>query len=367
MKVLINTPGLELPGGVANYYNTIWQKFSVDVDYFTVGRRNEKESRSAVFWRFINDFWRFYRLLCKDHYDVVHLNPSLLGLSIIRDGMFHIIAKLMGKRTVIFVRGWDVKCERQIERWFMPLFRYAYFSVDAFIVLADEFKQFLREAGYAGPVYLETTVVDDAIFSDSATPCRQGASEGNKANLNILTLTRIEKTKGVYETIDAYHKLKRKYPFVTLNIAGDGPELQALKRYAHDQHIKDVTFLGFVSGKLKQAAFRQANIFLFPTSYGEGMPNALLEAMAYGLPVITRPVGGIRDFFENGRMGFVTESLDPNVFSEYLETLILDDGLRLQIGGFNRNYAREKFSAPRVVERLESIYRQVVGDLLPYL
>ncbi len=64
-------------------------------------------------------------------------------------------------------------------------------------------------------------------------------------------------------------------------------------------------------------------MYLFPT-YHEGMPGSVLEAMGYGLPVITRTVGGLPDFFEHEKMGFITESLDASVFADFLEQLVKD-------------------------------------------
>jgi glycosyltransferase involved in cell wall biosynthesis len=89
------------------------------------------------------------------------------------------------------------------------------------------------------------------------------------------------------------------------------------------------------------------------------MPNAVLEAMAFGLPVVTRAVGGIRDFFEDGRMGFVTESRDPAVFAGFLARLVADPALRASMGRYNREYARGRFAASVVAARLLEIYAQV--------
>jgi glycosyltransferase involved in cell wall biosynthesis len=100
--------------------------------------------------------------------------------------------------------------------------------------------------------------------------------------------------------------------------------------------------------------------YLFPT-YGEGMPNSVLEAMAYGLPVVTRPVGGLRDFFENGRMGFVADSLEPFEFMGLMEKLVLDSGLRDKMGQYNRTYAKDHFSATKVAARLENIYEKLIA------
>ena len=351
MRVIINTPALHLPGGVANYYSTIRRKFGVEVDYFIVGRRAEDESRASLIKRFITDNYKFYRQLRNESYDIVHLNPSLQCMSIIRDGVFHLIAKSLGKRTIIFIRGWDDKCEHRIWRWFLPLFRYAYFSADAFILLAGVFRETIVRAGYTGPVYLETTVADDSIFD----VCQKGTSNV----INILFMSRLDIDKGVYEAIDAYSIALQKYPGLRLCVAGSGAELDAARRYVEEHDIAGVTFPGFVREKAKQATWCEADIFLFPTRFGEGMPNAILEAMSYGVPVVTRPVGGVRDFFEDGKMGYITEATDARTFSNLLLRLIEDKEARDAIGAYNRAYAWERFRATKVVERLQGIYDEV--------
>lgn len=362
MRVLLITPPTEKPGGVANYYRTLRGYLPADVEYFVIGAQTDSEGPWRIIIRSLKDYVGYYRKLKGGSYDLVHLNPSLAPKAIVRDGIFLLIAKALRIRVIVFMRGWLPGCERFIRKYFLYIFRYVYQKADAFIVLGAEFRDKLIEMCGAKEVYLETTVVDDEVFSRSADMQRKHARDGDGAELNILTLTRIEKTKGVYKSIDAYRKLKGKFPRITLTIAGDGPELPAIKQYVYDLMIQDVSFPGFVSGELKHTTYEHADIYLFPTSYGEGMPNAVLEAMAYGKPVVTRPVGGIRDYFENGCMGFITESLDPNVFAELLETLIIDRALRQRIGAFNRDYARERFMASNVAGRLQKIYREVLRN-----
>lgn len=90
------------------------------------------------------------------------------------------------------------------------------------------------------------------------------------------------------------------------------------------------------------------------------MPTTVLEAMAYELPVVTRGVGGLNDFFENEKMGFVSDSKDPAVFASYIEHLILNTEDRLRIGRDNRLYAKERFAANKVAVRIKLIYEDTV-------
>ena len=362
MRVLLVTPLLDKPGGVASYYKALQNHLTEEVEYFTVGARTDDESLVSILVRSLSDCVNFFRKLKRGNYDLVHLNPSLGPKALVRDGMLILIAKALRVRIIVFVHGWDVRCEHLIRKHFLSIFRIVYGKANAFIVLGTEFRDKLIKMGCTDCIFLEKTIVEDEFFLRSTALRRQWSNGGEGKKLNILALTRIEKTKGVYEAVDAYCILKRKFPWITLTIAGDGPELQAVKQYVHDMKTSDVDFLGHVQGEQKHTTFEHADIYLFPTSYGEGMPIAILEAMAYSLPVVTRPVGGIRDYFENGHMGFITESLDPNVFAGLLETLIVDNALRLTIGAFNRDYAREHFTAKKAAGRLQGIYRKVLAN-----
>jgi glycosyltransferase involved in cell wall biosynthesis len=203
--------------------------------------------------------------------------------------------------------------------------------------------------------------VDDELF-DIADDFQVNHAVSDKAtNFHILFLSRIEKYKGIYEAIEAYRILKNSYADVSMTIAGSGPEYANAMGYVSGRSIEGIEFCGYIEGMEKQQQFQKADVYLFPTYYGEGMPISVLEAMSYGLPIITRPVGGLRDFFEEGRMGFITDSVDPTVFSELLERLYLDPELRSRIKAFNREYAKQRFAASRVAGRLEQIYKKVLA------
>jgi glycosyltransferase involved in cell wall biosynthesis len=178
--------------------------------------------------------------------------------------------------------------------------------------------------------------------------------------LNVLFLARIEREKGIYEALDAFAILKQTVQHARLIVAGDGPEKVPALEYVREQEIRDVEFVGFVEGKRKIDVLSRAHVYLFPT-HGEGMPTSVLEAMAFCLPIITRPVGGLRDFFEDGRMGFLTDSLDPCVFAALMEELATNTQHRETMGEYNQRYAEKRFIASKVGARVENIYASIVA------
>ena len=99
---------------------------------------------------------------------------------------------------------------------------------------------------------------------------------------------------------------------------------------------------------------KEADLYLFPTFHAEGMPTSVLEAMAFGLPVITRPVGGLQDFFVDGKMGRLIDSLDPNDFASVIMDYIQSPIDVKRISLFNHEYALEHFMASIVAKKLEN-------------
>ena len=146
-----------------------------------------------------------------------------------------------------------------------------------------------------------------------------------------------------------------------MTIAGDGSEEDNIKDYINDRNLDNITLLGYVEERAKIAAFNDSQIYLFP-SYFEGMPTSLLEAMAFGLPVITSKVGGISDFFENAKNGYITESNEPNILASLIEKIIINENTARTIGLNNYRFAKEHFFSDKVVERIEKIFFSVLDE-----
>src|SRR6185312_14877265 len=172
----------------------------------------------------------------------------------------------------------------------------------------------------------------------------------------FLFLSRIEKEKGIYIAISAFHEFQKKFPErkATLIVAGDGPDLLAVKLYVQEQEISNIQFFGHITGEDKRRVLQQSHVMLFP-SYTEGLPNVILEGMLYGMPIISRSTGAIPEIIHNGINGFLTESYTPSVFTNFLSLIALNTELYEEIGERNRKIALEKFLNENVRERLMKI------------
>ncbi|OQY97667.1 MAG: glycosyltransferase [Candidatus Brocadia sp. UTAMX2] len=360
MKIIIIRPEFKNPGGVSNYFSALNENFSVEIKHFDIGKRVEEKGFLRNFFRIFKDYFLFVKELRCREYDVVHINPSLDFKSVIRDGVFILLSKYYKIKIVVFFHGWLKTFEQKIIKlrtlW---LFRKIYDNVDIFIVLATEFRNTLLKWGFKQPIYIETTAVDDGLVRefDIQTTIKKRMDIDT---FRILFLARIIKEKGIYETIDAINMLHNKYPKLELVVAGDGEEIQHVKDYVKAKNVSNVVFTGYVKGKTKRKYLEESCVYCFPTYYREGIPISVLEAMVFGLPVITRPVGGIVDFFEQDKNGFITESKDPTDIANYIEKLYLNKDLYKKISFYNHRYASERFLASKVAKRLEKIYEEVL-------
>lgn len=349
MKILINTPSIkESRGGVANHYKGLKNFWKQEVSYNIIGDRN-KIPGIAIF---PFDLLKFTAKCLISRPDLIVLNPSLAKNAIKRDVIFNKIAKFLNIKTVLFFHGWDKNTEETINSNPKP-FTKKITSADGFLVLASDFKNKLKEWGISKPIYLTTTKVDDLLLEGFELKNRQNSQE-------ILFLARVEANKGIFLSLDVFKKIKEKFPNSSLLVAGNGTALEEAKQKARIENIEGITFTGKISGDRLKKAFASAAIYLLPTFHGEGMPTSILEAMSFGIPIITRPVGGVVDFFEEGKMGFLVESLNAADFYDKAEMLLSDNQLQNDISLFNYDYSKNHFRASKVAFELEKIFYQVL-------
>ncbi len=341
-KILIVVPSFKILGGVANHYSGLSPHWKYKIKYCFQGKRPHIPAILTL----IPDFIIFVFTIIFWRPDVVILNPSLRNYQIKRDSIYLQIANWFSIDVITFVHGWD-------QSYYLKLKDNNSFFINTFgkskfiYVLYSAFKSQLEDLNIPCPILLTSTKVADNLIKDFDINSRNGSIK------QILFLARIEKSKGIFIAIDAFKTLKSKYD-LSLSVCGNGEALSDVIKYVKDHNIKDVYFHGNVSGQKLIKQFVNSDVYILPTSWGEGMATSVLEAMAFGLPVITRPVGGVIDFFENDEMGYLIESTNSSDYANILETLINDPQKVCNISKINHQYASEHFLASKVTERFES-------------
>jgi glycosyltransferase involved in cell wall biosynthesis len=347
LNVLITTPEINLLGGVANHYKGLKPFWNESVSYHYIASR--RNIPGVILFPF--DLLLFFFKLYMNSYDVVILNPSLGKTALKRDAVFLRVASFFNVKKVVFFHGWSETVASEISCSpikFVRNYQYA----DAFLVLSSSFKKQIKKWGIISPVYLTTTKFDDNLVKD--------IDFSRKIfNNTLLFLARIEKEKGIFIALEAFKRLQTDFPELKMKVAGNGSAFKQAVEYTCENDIRNVEFLGNVSGEDLISAFIKSDIYVLPT-WGEGMPTSVLEAMAFGLPVITRPVGGIVDFFKTPQMGYLIESKSANDFYEAISHLVTDKERLAEISRFNHQYAMCNFPASKVAKKIETILRKIV-------
>lgn len=346
MRILINTPVLTLHGGVANHYLGLRNFWTETVVYNQIGRRGNKQGMGIFYLPW--DILKFIYKIILVNPDIIIVNPSFYKSSLIRDSVFIRIARLLNVKVCVFIHGFDMKTLNKMKvAYIVKCLNMA----SCIFVLANEFKQFLLSLGITSPIHITTTKVDDQLLEAFDFKRRYDS------NNTILFLSRITKEKGVMLALQIYENLINDNSDLKLRIVGDGPALQEAKQYCHEKKLSGVIFTGNLVGKDVADEYINADIYLFPTWHTEGMPTSVLEAMAFGLPVVTRPVGGLVDFFENGKMGEMISSLDVESYIPILKRLLTDHEYRVNVAKYNYKFAQENFLASKVANSIETIIR----------
>ena len=176
----------------------------------------------------------------------------------------------------------------------------------------------------------------------------------------ILYVGRVVYEKGVKELITSFGALCQQEDDVELVIAGDGDALEDMKALARRSGLEDrVTFLGWLPHDEIIEQYGQAMVVVLP-SFSEGMPYAVLEAMAAGRPVIATDVSGLKDVVDHQKSGLLYDVSDPDGLREAMLRLVTDPELCRQLGERARERCQASFGRQRWLEDTVMVYESVL-------
>lgn len=158
--------------------------------------------------------------------------------------------------------------------------------------------------------------------------------------------------KGLKDVVAVVEPVVAKAPNVVFHIVA---EFESVLPMIPDAVRGRVRFDHKVEGRSKYEAYRNADLYLLP-SYGEGFPNALLEAMAAGLPVIVTPVGAVPEVVQEPENGFIVQPGDREAITDRIIRLARDPALCRRMGDENRRKVRRDYDRDSVFRRLGAVY-----------
>jgi glycosyltransferase involved in cell wall biosynthesis len=188
------------------------------------------------------------------------------------------------------------------------------------------------------------------------------ASNSAPGQVHILCPARLVAHKGIDVLITAFAIVAASHPGARLVLAGSGTEAARLQQQARAAGIADqVNFFGAVAPDAMMAALQRADIVVLP-SRTEGLPMALLEAMATAKPLVATRVGGIPEFITHNENGLLVESDDPPGLAAAIVVLAGDAALRQRLGAAaRRSFEASRHHASRVIPEMLNLYRAAMA------
>ena len=295
-----------------------------------------------LLWRVVSAIWR-------THAQIVHIH-TCSGFTFWRDVLHMMAARIMGCRVVWHIHGGFF--DRFVAA--MPsagacLYRSVLQKSDAVIVLSSHWRHCLNAT--ARNVHWKVVANGTSIPTDSCRP---------SCHTTFLFIGNITVDKGVAELIQAFARLRSRNIPCKLLLVGNGPasdECESLIRSL--KCADDIEMPGVLEGLQKRQAFEAAGCFVLP-SKAEGLPMAMLEAMACGLPVIATSVGGIPEAVTDGQEGYLVPPQDVDTLADRMSRLATDAGLREQMGRKARKRVVTEFSLGEACDRILDVYQSIL-------
>jgi glycosyltransferase involved in cell wall biosynthesis len=177
----------------------------------------------------------------------------------------------------------------------------------------------------------------------------------NKDEGYVLYIGRLSREKGIKTLVEAYRRHEIHMP---LKVCGTGPLLEELS----SKPIPGVKFLGYKTGEELQTLIAEASFVVVPSEWYENCPMSVLEAMAYGKPVIASRIGGIPELVTDQLTGLLHELGNVDDLAGCINQLAKDISMRARFGVAARLRAENYFSLEQHNTALMAVYHELVED-----
>ena len=297
-------------------------------------------------------FWKVARELRKRRIDVIHTHNSLA----LFDGFA--AARVSGVRAHVHT---DHARNFPDKRRYMIAEHLTSYFVDQIVAVSSHTRDNLIRYEKIAPHRIMT--IPNGIVADrQRNTC---SSAGKRAELGITggpvigLITRLTEQKGVIYLLQALTELRKQFPELMVVIAGWGDLEESLKQASVELGVQDnVRFLGTRSDVAE--LLQTFDVFAIPSIW-EGLPMAMLEAMAWGCPVVSTDVGGIGSVLRHRQNGSLVPARDPSALANELATVLGNAELRARYRTEGLKTFQENYSAEVMTRRYEQVYLDCLG------
>jgi glycosyltransferase involved in cell wall biosynthesis len=354
LKILFNTPSPSLQGGLATCVPLLQKGLEpyVQLETFQHGGVSEQETVFTKFWRTIFNLLRAEFKLLRKRPDVIHVNSAFDGRSILRDTPLAVLAYLHRIPLVLMVHGSHEEFVRPTNRTLDWIKNLLVRAVSLVCVLStaekEEFEQFMPVL--KGRVCVVKNVISDHFLNTSRVEAHDPL---------VLFASRFIRRKGPFQLLEAVPSITALVPTTRFVLLGDGPDAQAFDREVSSRGLSGIVErIPYVSRDEISAWYSRAWVLVFPTSFAEGMPMVVAEAMATGTPIVTSPTRFCRSYSLEPASCLTCDPNDPRSISRQVTTLLTRPDLRQEMSASNRSFA-QNFRQDSVAREFLGVYERL--------
>lgn len=350
-------PNSMVKGGIAAVVNG-YRCSQLEKDYEIIYVESYKDgSKISKLLKGIIGYFHFAKVLLIDRPDIIHIHSSF-GPSFYRKMPFIYMASWAKKQIINHIHGADFdefyvnaseKKKAQIKK--------TYGKCSKLIALSTEWKDRLKKIVPEDKIEI---IENYSILHEDAFQERMNRSCNNQ----VLFLGELGHRKGCYDIPAVVERVAKEVPDVKFILCGAGSETDetAIKKLFKEKGVEvNATFPGWVRNERKDQVLRDADVFFLP-SYNEGMPMSVLDAMGYGLPVVSTNVGGIPQIVHDGENGTCCDAGDIDRLAGGLISLLTDDWQRHSAASASMRIAENGYSLEVHLKILEKIYEGLIID-----
>lgn len=310
----------------------------------------QRETIGQRIARHVRHLGRLRRMIRQTHRPIVHIH-TCSGFSFLRSAMDMLIARRHDCPVVLHIHGakFDAFYEAQ-PAYRRAMIRRCLTHADRVIALSDGWSQKLRSMAPGARL----SVIENAV--DCPPPVIKPRRAGP---LRFILLARMDTWKGIDDLLSACATLATRtvdFELVLAGPAGTAGDAITLPEKINAMGLGQcVRYVGPVHGREKDTLLREADAYVL-SSWNEGLPISLLEAIAYGLPIVATRVGAVPEVIVEGREGLLVPARQQKELAQAMRSMIDNPARRANMSASARRLAQQRFSTDRLRSDLLRLY-----------
>ena len=295
------------------------------------------------------------KIVKENKIEAIYYPPAGTGfIPIIRDIITLLFIRKFGIKLILHFHAMGLECSyKKMGALLRFFFERAYFKPDLCICISESN---IDEIKFLQPLDVKVVNYGQGSKKNRATP---DANEDISGKIRLLFTGNIIESKGVLVLLNVIERLIKKGYDLSAKFVGGMTSNEIRKKVQNHPAVIDkvVEFVGVKTGEEKNRYFKQADIFCFPTYYeNENFPVVIIEAMQFGLPIVTTNWRGIPSMVKEGKNGYLSVPGSVDEYELKLEILVDNEQLRHEMSKESRRIYEENFT--------EEIYQKNISEAI---